>query len=575
LTRGTVNAGGLATLDSPQATDLYAFQDLAGSGSISSVTVTAKAAVIGPKPPKLCFDQPQPCYGNIDLLVKLPGTVHTYSNGPSGMNELTLIRRADGTSTAFGYDPNGNLRSRTPAPAPRTGVECYDWNREGLLVSVRDVATDCGETGTQVQRYAYDGRGSRVKVEGTSGGTWTVSVFSGQEVLFEKDETGRTTKYVYAAGMRIARIDCTPHPNGPSYPSSCLTYYYHGDALGSTRKRTWHHPSVAVTFSAEYEPFGRAYTVQGSEAYKYTGEKHDDPTGLVYLRARQYDPDLGRFVSADPVLGALGMPQTLNRYAYVVNNPLKYTDPSGACIWDLCIAEAILIGAAIGAGIGVGYYAATTPQEQWTWEGAGQAAGLGAIGGAVFGATLGAAAPALAGLSGGALAGGLFAAGFGAGVAAYNVEMMAEYAWTGTYEWTPEGMLWAGAFGGATTVGGYYGGKTLSRWLGPRLLGRYPSNGEIYSEWSYRGVRVRVNSAHGMLNPAQSAAHGFTGTGLMVDDVERAIVRNAVRQVRAGNFVVGQVYREVGPVAIGRYLVGYSGRYLAQDYFAVATYYMW
>jgi hypothetical protein len=61
----------------------------------------------------------------------------------------------------------------------------------------------------------------------------------------------------------------------------------------------------------------------------------------------------------------------------------------------------------------------------------------------------------------------------------------------------------------------------------------------------------------------------------MVDDVERAVVRNAVRQVRAGNFVVGQVYREVGPVAIGRYLVGYSGRYLAQDYFAVATYYMW
>src|SRR3989304_2047157 len=130
-------------------------------------------------------------------------------------------------------------------------------------------------------------------------------------------------------GMGVARTACPPPPNGPSAPSSGLTYYYHGDALGSTRKRTWHHPSVAVTFSAEYEPFGRAYTVQGSEAYKYTGEKHDDPTGLVYLRARQYDPDLGRFVSADPVLGALGMPQTLNRYAYVVNNPLKYTDPTG------------------------------------------------------------------------------------------------------------------------------------------------------------------------------------------------------------------------------------------------------
>lgn len=58
-------------------------------------------------------------------------------------------------------------------------------------------------------------------------------------------------------------------------------------------------------------------------------EKHDDPTGVVYLRARQYPPDIGRFVSADPVLGSLGMPRTLNRYAYVVNNPVTWIDPSG------------------------------------------------------------------------------------------------------------------------------------------------------------------------------------------------------------------------------------------------------
>jgi len=116
--------------------------------------------------------------------------------------------------------------------------------------------------------------------------------------------------------MRIAKIA----------PSGAVAYYL-GDHLGSTRKVL--DASRNTVFSTSYEPFGKPFAPGGSEAYKYTGEKHDDPTGLVYLRARQYDPEIGRFVSADPVLGSLGMPQTLNRYAYVTNNPLNRVDPSG------------------------------------------------------------------------------------------------------------------------------------------------------------------------------------------------------------------------------------------------------
>jgi len=55
--------------------------------------------------------------------------------------------------------------------------------------------------------------------------------------------------------------------------------------------------------------------------YKFTSKWHDDPTGMVYLWARQGDPEIGRFASADPVLGSLSRPQTQNRYAYVANNP--------------------------------------------------------------------------------------------------------------------------------------------------------------------------------------------------------------------------------------------------------------
>jgi RHS repeat-associated protein len=67
--------------------------------------------------------------------------------------------------------------------------------------------------------------------------------------------------------------------------------------------------------------------------YTFTGQKLDESTGLMYYGARYYDPALGRFVSADPIVPEPGNPQDLNRYAYVRNNPLKYTDPSGHMLW--------------------------------------------------------------------------------------------------------------------------------------------------------------------------------------------------------------------------------------------------
>ncbi len=62
---------------------------------------------------------------------------------------------------------------------------------------------------------------------------------------------------------------------------------------------------------------------------KFTGQRLDESTGLYYYGARYYDPALGRFVQADTIVPEPGNPQALNRYAYVLNNPLRYTDPSG------------------------------------------------------------------------------------------------------------------------------------------------------------------------------------------------------------------------------------------------------
>lgn len=63
--------------------------------------------------------------------------------------------------------------------------------------------------------------------------------------------------------------------------------------------------------------------------YKFTGKELDTDIGLYYYGVRYYNPAIGRFVSMDPWEGDIKDPQTLNKYSYVMNNPLKYVDPTG------------------------------------------------------------------------------------------------------------------------------------------------------------------------------------------------------------------------------------------------------
>ncbi|MES2693281.1 MAG: RHS repeat-associated core domain-containing protein [Verrucomicrobiota bacterium] len=94
-----------------------------------------------------------------------------------------------------------------------------------------------------------------------------------------------------------------------------LTYHYNYDAWGLARSNSWSDVSV---------PPARAKTTRG-----FTDHEMLDDLGLVHMNGRVYDPVLGRFLSADPVVQAPDNPQSYNRYAYVFNNPLSLTDPTG------------------------------------------------------------------------------------------------------------------------------------------------------------------------------------------------------------------------------------------------------
>lgn len=90
-------------------------------------------------------------------------------------------------------------------------------------------------------------------------------------------------------------------------------------------------------------------------AHKFTGQRQDDPSGLIVFPGRAYDPHLGRFLQADPFVQDPGDPQTLNRYSYVRNNPLSLVDPSGYIFgWDDLLYW--LIWAVILTAEGVYYY---------------------------------------------------------------------------------------------------------------------------------------------------------------------------------------------------------------------------
>jgi RHS repeat-associated protein len=97
-----------------------------------------------------------------------------------------------------------------------------------------------------------------------------------------------------------------------------------------------------VTYAARYAPFGSLLWQQGTAPgpWGFAGEMQD-PTGLLYLRARWYDPALGRFLTRDPFPGLAVLPTTQHPYVYVGNNPVNLVDPSGEFIVPLLVAAAI------------------------------------------------------------------------------------------------------------------------------------------------------------------------------------------------------------------------------------------
>jgi RHS repeat-associated protein len=130
----------------------------------------------------------------------------------------------------------------------------------------------------------------------------------------------RDREYVWRGSTLLATLE--PWIGGP------LPLYHHADHLGSRRVVS---DTFAIADTQDYAPFG-AGGLEGAGPLQFTGHERDTNIGpeyLDYMHARFYNPNWGRFLSVDPAGGAPRMPQTWNRYTYVMNNPLNLTDPFG------------------------------------------------------------------------------------------------------------------------------------------------------------------------------------------------------------------------------------------------------
>ncbi|WP_417474262.1 RHS repeat domain-containing protein, partial [Luteimonas mephitis] len=227
---------------------------------------------------------------------------------------LTNVKTGSCTGTTvmgLGYDVQGNLA-----------------NRNGVVYKF-DYGNRLREVVGRENRYWYDGHGRRAGSNRLVNGSSVRRSIYGMDgkLLFVQDQgEAKRKEYIYLGGSLLAERSL---PNsGAATPVSIR--YQHTDALGSPVAIT--NESKTVVEQTKYEPYGWAANRLPRSGPGYTGHHEDAATGLVYMQQRYYDPQIGKFLSVDPVTAySNGDMRFFNRYAYAFNNPYKFTDPDGRC----------------------------------------------------------------------------------------------------------------------------------------------------------------------------------------------------------------------------------------------------
>ena len=286
------------------------------------------------------------------------GATLTSSYIYDALGQLTSFTRSDGQSESYAYDPVGNMTAKT-----QNGVQtAMRYNAANQLIQ--------SVTGNDTTKYTYDANGNLVRSENAGGArsytynalgllakftredgyteaytynanrllssiktsedlttalTW--DILYGDGVVISADKNGQATNYTYGLERISAKTGNTRTEyvyDGRGSVAAEVSYntawYTFGGGLA--RKN--------VT-SKSYTPFGEQIG-EATSGFGYNGEYYNAATGMIYLRARFYEPEMNRFGQKDILRGSILDPLRLNRYPYCTNDPINFCDPSGMAL---------------------------------------------------------------------------------------------------------------------------------------------------------------------------------------------------------------------------------------------------
>ncbi|WP_218015221.1 polymorphic toxin type 8 domain-containing protein [Brevibacillus dissolubilis] len=288
-------------------------------------------------------------YGEVKELTHTKGTTPVWkeSNIYDGFGNLSQQTRNSQVRT-YEYDMVDRITKEvTPA---ETRSYSYDIRGNRKEMVSNQAINESAAT------YAYD-KLNRLSTSTMDGVTSSYTYFPG-ELRATKTTGTNTTKYVYLNDKVIEELDASNQVKARNFWGEDLVFRQ--DLSSMVAKEGFYYPNSHGDIVAMKDKSGNtlneySYDIWGnisssqetmSNPFKYSGEMYDPETKFYYLRARYYDPGLGRFITEDTVEGQVDNPHSLNLYTYGWNNPLKYNDPDGHFAVLIRIIVGVIVRAA-------------------------------------------------------------------------------------------------------------------------------------------------------------------------------------------------------------------------------------
>jgi len=279
-----------------------------------------------------------------------PWVNRNYTYSPDQPHSVTALS----TGEAYSYDPNGNMTCRVEGG--QTYNQVYNAENRLYIVQLMNAGAYCPNANilaapadtSAAWNFTYNGDGNLVEqvyatlTNGNVTGTLTTYYFAGGSYEWRSD--GKLEKYYAFAGQTAAMIECTWTTNENdetvvTCPDATGLNYFLTDQLGSVVAVLDY--NGAPIQQQRYFPFGAVRDISSDNLpeitqtdFGYTGQRNLDAQdnsfslGLMDYHARFYDPYLNRWAQPDSIIPD-GNPQSLNRYSYTLDNPIRYNDPTG------------------------------------------------------------------------------------------------------------------------------------------------------------------------------------------------------------------------------------------------------